>query len=213
MNVGRRMSHPVFTVQPDTPIVKAHELMAHEKIHRAPVVKNGRLVGIITENDIQKAYPSSATSLAVWEITTLIEKITVKDIMVKNVRTVQEDTVIEEAARIMVDNKISALPVMRGDELVGIITETDLFRIMLEMLGARHPGVRFSVMMPNQPGQIAKLSQAIYDHGGNIVALSTFEGDSTSRFFITAKVEGIDQEALEALIKPLVLSLENIGVG
>ncbi len=77
MNVGRRMSHPVFTVQPDTPITKAHDLMAKEKIHRAPVVKNGRLVGIITENDVQKAFPSSVTSLSVWEITSLIEKIRV----------------------------------------------------------------------------------------------------------------------------------------
>lgn len=211
MNVGRRMSHPVFTVQPDLPIVKAHELMAHEKIHRAPVIKNGRLVGIIAENDIQKAYPSTATSLAVWEITTLIEKITVKDIMVKNVRTVEEDTAIEEAARIMVDNKISALPVMRGHEVVGIITETDLFRIMLEMLGARHPGVRFSAIMPYRPGEIAKLSQAIYEKGGNIISLSTFEGDTSANFLITVKVEGIEQKALDALVTPLVTSLEDIG--
>src|SRR5512138_2764089 len=185
MNVGRRMSHPVFTVQPDTPIIKAHELMAREKVHRAPVVKNGKLVGMVTTNDIQKAYPSSATSLAVWEVTSLLEKITVEDIMIKNVFTVQEDTTIEEAARVMVDNKISALPVLRGKELVGIITETDLFRIMLEMLGARHPGVRFSALMPYQPGEIAKLSQAIYEKGGNITALSTFEGDTSSNFLIT----------------------------
>ncbi len=137
MNVGRRMSHPVFTVKPDLPITKAHELMANEKIHRAPVVKNGKLVGIITINDILKAYPSTATSLAVWEVTSLLEKITVKDIMVKDVRTVQEDTSIEEAARIMADYRISALPVMRGKELVGIITQTDLFRIMLEKCWAR----------------------------------------------------------------------------
>ncbi len=211
MNVARRMSHPVFTVQPDLPITKAHELMAHEKVHRAPVVKNGKLVGIIAENDILKAYPSSATSLSVWEITALLEKITVKDIMIKQVRTVQEDTSIEEAARIMVDNKISALPVMRGKELVGIITETDLFRIMLEMLGARHPGVRFSVLMPYQPGEIAKLTQAIYQQGGNIVALSTFEGDSAANFLMTAKVEGIEEKALKKLVEPLVTSLEDIG--
>jgi len=205
------MSHPVFTVQPNLPITKAHELMAHEKIHRAPVVKNGRLVGIVTENDILKAYPSTATSLSVWEITSLLEKITVKDIMIKNVRTVQEDTPIEEAARILVDNKISALPVMCGTELVGIITETDLFRIMLEMLGARHPGVRFSVLMPYQPGQIAKLSQAIYEKGGNITALSTFEGDSSANFMMTIKVEGIEQAALQQLVEPLVINLVEIG--
>ncbi len=211
MNVGRRMSHPVFTVQPDTPITKAHELMAREKIHRAPVVKNGKLVGIVTENDIQKAYPSSATSLAVWEVASLIENIKVKDIMIKNVKTVQEATSIEEAARIMVDNKISALPVMRGQELVGIITETDLFRIMLEMLGARHPGVRFTVLMPYQPGEIAKLTQAIYEKGGNITALSTFEGDTVADFMMTVKVEGVEQTTLQKLVEPLVTKLLEIG--
>lgn len=211
MNVGRRMSHPVFTVQPDTPITKAHELMAREKVHRAPVVKNGKLVGIVTENDIQKAYPSSATSLAVWEVASLIENIKVKDIMIKNVKTVQEATSIEEAARIMVDNKISALPVMRGQELVGIITETDLFRIMLEMLGARHPGVRFTVLMPYQPGEIAKLTQAIYEKGGNITALSTFEGDTAADFMMTVKVEGVEQTTLQKLVEPLVTKLLEIG--
>lgn len=211
MNVGRRMSHPVFTVQPDTPITKAHELMAREKVHRAPVVKNGKLVGIVTENDIQKAYPSSATSLAVWEVASLIENIKVKDIMIKNVKTVQESTSIEEAARVMVDNKISALPVMRGQELVGIITETDLFRIMLEMLGARHPGVRITVLMPYQPGEIAKLTQAIYEKGGNITALSTFEGDTAADFMMTVKVEGVDLKTLQKLVEPLVTKLLEIG--
>lgn len=210
MNVGRRMSHPVFTVQPETPITKAHELMSKEKIHRAPVVKNGKLVGIISQNDILKAYPSSATSLAVWEVTSLIEKISVKDIMIKKVKTVQESTSIEEAARILVDHKVSALPVMRGDELVGIITETDLFRIMLEMLGARHPGVRFSALMVYQPGEIAKLSQAIYQKNGNIISLSTFEGDSATNFMVTVKVEGIEQKELKQLVEPLVISLLDI---
>ncbi len=211
MNVGRRMSHPVFTVQPDLPITRAHELMAHEKVHRAPVVKNGKLVGIITENDILKAYPSSVTTLSVWEVTALLEKITVKDIMIKDVRTVQESTSIEEAARVLADHKISALPVMRGKELVGIITETDLFRIMLEMLGARHPGVRFSVLMPYQPGEIAKLTQAIYQQGGNIVSLTTYEGDTAADFLMTVKVEGVEEKALKKLVEPLVTSLVEIG--
>jgi acetoin utilization protein AcuB len=212
MNVGRRMSHPVITVQPNMPITKAHELMSKDKIRRAPVVKNGKVVGMVTLNDIQRAYPSTATSLAVWEITTLVAKIQVKDIMIKDVRTVQEETPIEEAARIMTDNEISALPVMRGEELVGIITETDLFRIMLEMLGARHPGVRFSVLMPYQPGEIAKLTSALFQKGGNISALSTFEGDSAANFLMTIKVEGIEKEEVRKLVEPLVLSLVDIGV-
>jgi acetoin utilization protein AcuB len=103
MNVGRRMSHLVITVQPDTQITKAHKLMAQEKIQQMPVVKNGKLVGIVSERDILKAYPSSVTTLSVWEIASLLEKIKVKEIMIKEVRTVQEDTSIEEAARITGD--------------------------------------------------------------------------------------------------------------
>jgi Predicted transcriptional regulator, contains C-terminal CBS domains len=211
MNVARRMSHPVITVQPDLQITKAHELMAHEKIGQVPVVKNGKLVGIVSKNDILKAYPSSVTSLAVWEIAALLEKIKVKDVMVKTVRTVQEDTLIEDAARIMVDNVISSLPVMRGKELVGIITEADLFNIMLEMLGARQPGVHFSVLIPPQPGQIAKISKAIYDQGGDITSLSTFEGDSSATSMLSVKVNGIEQKTLQKLIKPLVITLLEIG--
>lgn len=211
MNVGRRMSYPVITIQPDIQITKAHKLMADEKIRQMPVIKNGKLVGIVSENDILKAYPSSVTTLAVWEIASLLEEIRVKDVMIKNVRTVQENTPIEEAARILVDNKISSLPVMRGDELVGIITETDLFNIMLEMLGARRPGVRFSVLMPYQPGQIAKITQAIYEKGGDIAALSTFEGDSSATFMLSAKVNGIEQPALQQLVEPLVIKLLEIG--
>jgi acetoin utilization protein AcuB len=205
------MSHPVITAAPDLQITKAHELMAHEKIGQLPVVKNGKLVGIVSKNDISKAYPSSVTSLAVWEIASLLEKIKVKDVMIKKVRTVTEDTLIEEAARIMVDGEISSLPVMRGAELVGIITQADLFNIMMEMLGARRPGVHFSVLISPQPGTMAKITRAIYEKGGDLTALSVFEGDSSSNFMLSAKVDGIEQKTLQKLIKPLVISLLEIG--
>ena len=87
MNVGRRMSRQVITVTPETQITKAHKLMAQEKIQQLPVVKNGRLVGILSERDILKAYPSSVTTLAVWEIASLLEEIKVKDVMVRDVVT------------------------------------------------------------------------------------------------------------------------------
>jgi acetoin utilization protein AcuB len=205
------MSHPVITVPPNMPVTKAHELMARENINQCPVTKNGKLVGLITEKDILKAYPSSATTLAVWEITSLLEKIKVEDIMAKKFDTVEEDTPIELAARILVDHKISALPVTRKKELVGIITEADLFKIMMEMLGARRQGVRFSVLMNNVPGEIAKLSEAIYSNGGDITALSTFEGDASSNFLITMKVDGIEEEKLGKLIEPLVLEVLTLG--
>jgi acetoin utilization protein AcuB len=210
MNIGRRMSYPVITVQPNLPITKAQELMAREKIQQMPVVKNGKLVGIISEHDILKAYPSPVTTLAVWEIASLLERISVKDVMVKQVYTVEEDTPIEDAARILIDKKISSLPVMRGSDLVGIITETDLFHIMLEMLGARRPGVRFNALIPEKPGQIAILTKTIYEHGGDIIALSTFEGDSSANGMVTVKVNGIEEATLKKLIEPLVIKLLDI---
>lgn len=211
MNVGRRMSHPVITVPPNTPITKAHELMARENINQCPVVKNNKLIGMITESAIIQAYPSSATTLAVWEITSLIEKIKVEDIMIKEFPTVNEDTPIEVAARMLTDLEIGALPVLRGTELVGIISRADIFKIMLEMLGARRAGVRFSVLMRNQPGEIAKLSQAIYKNGGDITALSTFEGDAISNFLITMKVDGIAEKALQDIVEPLVMKILSLG--
>ena len=130
MLVGERMRHPVITVTPDVPINEALNIMKSDNIRRMPVVdKNGKLLGIVSAKDLLNASPSPATSLSVWEMNYLLSKITVKDVMTKNVLSISDDTPIEEAARIMADNKVGGLPVMRGSKLVGIITETDLFKI------------------------------------------------------------------------------------
>jgi acetoin utilization protein AcuB len=131
--------------------------------------------------------------------------------MKTDVLTVQENTPIEQAARLLADHKVGSLPVLRGEELVGIITETDLFRIMLEMLGARHPGVYLTVLTPNRPGEIAKLSRAIFEYGGDITALSTFEGDTTADFMISLKVSGVEQKDFPKIIEPLGIKLLEIG--
>src|SRR5512134_3118502 len=106
MLVNERMSHPVITVSPDTPIMEALRLMESEHIRRAPVVKDGKLVGIVAQKDLLNASPSPVTSLSVWEIHDLVSKITVKRVMTLKVITIQEDTPLEEAARLMADHKI-----------------------------------------------------------------------------------------------------------
>lgn len=123
--------------------------------------------------------------------------------MTRDVVTVNVDTPIEEAARIMADAKIGGLPVARNGDVIGIITETDLFRILLEMLGAREPGVRLAVLVPNVPGELAQLTKSIFDIGGNIVALGTFLGDSSENREITIKVTGVDAQTLEEIVTPL----------
>ena len=121
MLVQERMSHPVITIKPETPIMDVHNLMRKEHIRRLPVIdERKRLVGIVSEKDILHAKPSGATSLSVWEVQYLLSEITVEEVMTRDVITINEDTPLEEAARIMADNKIGGLPVLRDGKVVGI---------------------------------------------------------------------------------------------
>jgi acetoin utilization protein AcuB len=135
MKVSERMTTPVITALPDLPIQEALNLMREKGIRRIPVVdKGGRLKGIVSDRDLLHASPSDATSLSVWELNYLLSKVTLRDVMTKSVITVEGDSRIRETARIMVDKKIHGLPVMDGDTMVGIITETDLFKVLVELL-------------------------------------------------------------------------------
>ncbi len=143
MLVGKRMTPNPVTVSEDTPIDEALKLMREKKVRRLPVLgKKGELVGIVAEKDILYASPSPATSLSIHEIHYLVSRIKVAEIMRKKVITVGDDTPLEEAARVMADNQIGALPVMHDGKLVGIVTETDLFNVFTEQLAARRTGVR-----------------------------------------------------------------------
>jgi acetoin utilization protein AcuB len=210
MLVGERMSHPVITMRADMPIIDALNMMKREHVRRTPILKDGKLVGIISEKDLLNATPSAATTLSVWEMNYLLSKITVSEVMTQNVLTVTEDTPIEEAARIMADNKVGGLPVLRGDEIVGIISETDLFKIMLEMMGARERGVRVTIMVHDKPGGLAEITQAIAGAGGNFISFGTFLGDTPTKGLITFKVEGIDQAKVKEILAPMVEKLVDI---
>jgi acetoin utilization protein AcuB len=203
MLVKERMSHPVITVHPKMSMQEALKLMHKERVRRFPVVnKRGKLVGIVSEKDLLNASPSDATSLSIYEVNYLIGQITVKEIMTNDVITITDDTPIEEAARIMVDNKIGGLPIVDDGDVVGIITETDLFKVLLELMGAREPGIRIAALVPNIPGELAQLTKAIFDIGGNILALGTFLGDSSENREVCIKVDGVKQKELEDAIKP-----------
>ncbi len=212
MNVGKRMSFPLITVAPDLPVPEALALIKKEKIRHILVVEKSKLVGIVTRNDLLNASPSRATTLSVWEINYLISKIKVSDVMATKVITTTEDTPIEEAARVMTENQVSCLPVMRGNDVVGIITETDLFKVFLEMLGASRKGVRLSAEVPNAPGILAKLAQTIYEAGGNIVALGAFAGETLSSTHVTIKLEDIDLKVVEDLVRPQVNKILDIRI-
>ncbi len=210
MLVGERMTHPVITISPDLPIAEALDMMKREHIRRTPVVENGKLVGIVSDKDLLNASPSPATSLSVWELNYLLSKVKVRDVMTRDVITVTEDTPIEQAARIMADNKIGGLPVMRGDDVVGIITETDLFKIFLELMGAREMGVRVTALVPHKTGELAELTAAISKAGGNFIAFGQFAGETPNDRLITFKVDDIELEKVREIIAPLVTQLIDI---
>ena len=211
MLVKERMSHHPITITPETSLHDALRIMREEKIRRLPVLdKKGKLVGIVLEKDLLYASPSPATSLSVYELNYLVSRIKVQDLMSREVITVCEDCPLEEAARVMADNHISGLPVMRGDTLVGMITESDLFKTFLELLGARIRGLRVAIKVPEQPGFLARLTQSLAAHGANIISLGTFYGDDPTNREIVFKVQGIEQPVMDEIIKSLNAELVDI---
>jgi acetoin utilization protein AcuB len=210
MFVGERMSHPVISVTPDTPVHDALVMFQKEKIGRAPVIKDGKLLGIVAEGDLLNASPSPATSLSVWEMNYLMSKVTVEQVMTKKVVTIDEDTPIEEAARIMADAGIGGMPVTRNGKIVGMISDIDLFKVLLELMGAREKGVRISAVVEDKPGQLAKLSKAITDAGGNFISFGVFAGPDTSAKLLTFKVAGMKKDEVKKVLGKIVKKFEDI---
>lgn len=211
MLVYERMSRHPLTVKPDAKVDTALKRMREEKIRRFPVVDDGgKLVGIVSDKDLLYAAPSPATSLSIYEIHYLYSRITVEQVMTRKVITVDENDPLEEAARIMVDNKVGGLPVMRDGKLVGLITETDIFKTFMEMMGARDQGVRLTLLCPDQPGKLAALTSAVAGLGGNIINLGTFWGEDASSAIITMKVSGVTKDAVMEKIKPHILEVIDV---
>lgn len=211
MIIERRMTRNPVTATPDMSIAEASILMKQEKVHRLPVLdKEKHLVGIITEKDILYASPSPASSLSIHEMAYLLSKLTVKKLMSKNVVTITKDTTVEEAARMMVDQDLSSLPVLEGDKLIGIVTKSDMFKILLELFGARHFGVRVSFVVEDKPGTIAKISQALSEQSIDIITFGTFMGTDPTNAICTIKVQGAPISKVVEIIKPYVSQLLDV---
>jgi acetoin utilization protein AcuB len=205
MTVGRCMTKNPVSIHPDVSVPEAQAIMRREKFHRLPVLdKAGKLVGIVTSSDLIHATPSAATALDMYELNYLISKLKIEKVMTRVVLTATEDLPIEEAARLMADKNISGLPVMRGDLLVGIITESDLFKLFIELFGARHAGIRLTLLLPEKKGELAAVATAIAKAGGNIISFASFEGDDPTNSYCTLKVEGLLRQTLLEAVTPLV---------
>ena len=211
MFVKERMTKQPITSSPEMPVADALALMRERKIRRLPVVDHGgQLVGIVSDRDLLEASPSPATSLSVWEITYLLSKITVKSVMTTKLITVTPDEPLENAARIMADNKIGGLPVLENGALVGIITETDVFKVFVELLGAREKGIRMTVSVSDMPGQLAGVTRAIADRGGSIVAIAELPAATSGGRQVMVKATGLSRDEVVAAVTPAVLAVQDV---
>jgi len=177
MFVRMWMSTDVVTVEADTPILEARDVMKQRNVRRLPVLKHGKLVGIVTQGDIQEAGPSDATSLSIWELNYLLARTKVADIMTKedDLITVTPDDPVEQVALLMRERKVGGLPVVEGHKLVGIITESDIFAVLLSVMGVRKGGSRITLALEDAPGKLAEVLDVVKRHDANVLSLVTCE--------------------------------------
>jgi acetoin utilization protein AcuB len=174
MYVGWNMKTYLITASPDTSVLKAREMMDTHKISHLPVTDGkAHLLGIVTDRDLKQAWASPASTLSVYELTYILQKLTVEAIMTTEVITATPDLTIERAALIIHDHKIGALPVVEGKRLVGIITCTDLMEVLLMALGMGEESGRLSVLARNRIGVLAEIGRIMQQAAINILSIVT----------------------------------------
>jgi len=183
MFVKSKMERNPVTISPDASFYDARKLIREEGIRHLPVVdKKGKLVGLVTDRDIREAGPSDATLLSAQEINYLLGKLKVAGFMTpaEKLITVTPDTIIEKAVQLLHDNKIGSLPVVDGNELVGIITETDILELFVDVVGLNVRGTRITLLLEDEPGKLFGVLKVIKDHNINVISVIsptlTFEG-------------------------------------
>lgn len=189
MFVGRKMSKNPVTIGPDDSLEKAMDLMKKHKIRRLPVMEGDRLVGIVTDRDVREAWASDATTLSVYELKYLLDRVKIKEIMTKQVITVTPNHTIEEAAKLMYEWRIGGLPVLEDGKLVGIITESDIFKIFLEVMGWGEQGSRLEILVEDKPGALAKISNVIKEFNVNIISVVTAKADEAGKRILIMRIK------------------------
>ncbi|HSD50279.1 MAG TPA: CBS and ACT domain-containing protein, partial [Candidatus Methylomirabilis sp.] len=185
---------------------EAAHVMASRKIGCLPVVEEGRLVGIVTDRDIRQTSPSPATSLEIHELHYLLEKVRIREVMTRKVYTVAPDTPIEEAARLMLEHRIGGLPVLQGERLVGILTESDILKAFVEVMGIQQEQTRLELVLEDRPGAFLEVCRTIQEQGGDIVSVVTATAShrGEQQKVLIFRLEGVQ-------VDPLVARLEAGG--
>ncbi len=202
MLVKNWMSKEVVTVDADDSMQNAIYILQEQNIKMLPVMDDGNLVGIITDRDLKKASPSDATTLDMHELLFLISKIKVKDLMKKPVYTVPPDYTVEEAAALLLEKKISGLPVVdENNRLIGIITRSDLFRVIISLSGLGKKGIQFAIRIKDVPGTIKEVRELIHEYGARTAGLlSSSDHAPVDHLTFYFRIYQIDRQKLPSLL-------------
>jgi len=201
MLVKNWMSKEVVTVHVNNTMQDAVKLLREHGIRMLPVMEHGELVGIVTDRDMKRASASDATTLDVHELIHLVSTIKIKHIMTKNPVTVPFDFTVEETAEVLLKNKISGVPVVNHDkEIVGTITQTDLFKVLISLTGAGAKGLQFAFEAEDRPGSIKELADIIRKYGGRVVSiLSSYDNVTPGYRKVYIRMYSIDRSELSRL--------------
>lgn len=205
MLVKNWMSKPAITIDADASMHDAIKLLKNHNIKMLPVMEKGRLVGIVTDRDLKRASASDATSLEIHELLYLISKIKIKEIMTKNPIKVPEDYTVEETAEILLKHNISGVPVIdQHHNIVGTITQNDVFRILISLTGAEKRGIQFGMELEDRPGSIKEVADVIREYGGRMASILTSYNMAPEGFRrVYIRMYGIDRFKLNRLKEAL----------
>jgi acetoin utilization protein AcuB len=186
-------------------VTEIQKLMSDSGIRHVPIVDEAdKLVGLVTQRSLFGALRTEESDLSQFEVSYILAKIQAQHVMVEDVITIEEDVPVEEAARVMADKRIGCLPVMRGNDLVGIITDNDLFNTMLNLLGARRHGVRLAVLQPDRTGEVARLTSAVAKEGGYLSVCVGYHPEGMPDSWVSVlKVSNLSEEELVTIIDNL----------
>lgn len=204
MLVRKKMHKDLFTITKDDRMTVAKKILKEKNIRHLPVVDGKKLVGLVTNMDIRKAEASPATSLEIRELHYLLDKLTVGEIMTRNVITISPDISVEEAAILLHDNKVGCLPVVEDGNLVGIITENDVMEILIEVLGMKEKGSRLEVQVDDKPGALADITRIIKESNVNITSVVTDIADEPGKRVVVFKLKTF-------YFEPIKKALEGAG--
>jgi acetoin utilization protein AcuB len=204
MLVRKKMNTNLITITKGERMTAAKKILQEKGIRHLPVVEGKKLLGLVTNMDIRKAEASPATSLEIRELHYLLDKITVSEIMTRNVISISPDISVEEAATLLHDNKIGCLPVVEDGALVGMLTENDVMEILIDVMGMKEKGSRMEILVDDKPGALADLTRIIKEHNVNIISLLTDKAEEVGKRLVIFKLKTF-------YFEPIKKSLEGAG--